>query len=301
MSTIATLCSQLFLGILLMAGLIWALKKTRSFQAIYDLSPQSHQSKKNTVSFGGIGIVVILIILQLQTGSIDPKAFWVTASILCFAIIGFMDDFLAKIQKQNRGFTPKQKFFTQCFCATSLLLIWHLGIAPLQPWQWPAFIFLIVGSSNATNLTDGLDGLLGGLSLLSLFGFCLYFYNLHTHSLMTLSLNLSIGIASFLVFNLKPAKIFMGDTGSLAIGAGLAALAIAANNPLMLLPLGGVYIIETLSVIIQVISFKYRKKRVFLMSPLHHHFELMGLSERQTVTLFWVLGALFTGLFLWQN
>ncbi len=293
--TLSLLC---LLGITLMYATLIVMRRVNGYQHIYTLSPQTHQ-KKMAVSCGGIGITLTLLVGQFIWPVTDISARWVLGTMLLFAWIGFMDDFLSITQNQNKGLSAKQKMGLQLLSAASMLMLWHFWISPLH-WVVAVFyLFLIVGSSNATNLTDGLDGLLGGLSLLTLSGFALFFWQYHAASLWQLCLMLLIAVGSFLIFNVHPAKIFMGDTGSLALGAGFGALAIAAHQPLILLPLGVVYIIETLSVILQVGYFKQTRKRLFLMTPLHHHFELLGLSERQVVALFWAIGALGFGVFLW--
>ncbi len=210
---------------------------------------------------------------------------------LSFSVLGFLDDFIATIGGQNKGFSATQKLALQCVLATAFILGYHLWIMPLHLGVALFYIFLIVGTSNATNLTDGLDGLLGGLALITMTGF-LYLFQCNPEFFAFCSLFFP-ALLGFLWFNKHPAKLFMGDTGSLALGACFSGLAIVANKPLSLLCLGSVYVIETLSVMIQVLSFKLRKKRVFLMTPLHHHFELLGLPEKQVVRLFWIMGLLF--------
>ena len=155
---------------------------------------------------------------------------------------------------------------------------------------------LIVGSSNATNLTDGVDGLLGSLGLITLFGFSVLFFEFQKE-LFFLCVVVSVALFSFLMFNKHPAKIFMGDTGSLSIGALFASFTVFLIDPWPLLSFGGVYVIETLSVILQVVSFKCSGKRVFLMSQLHLHFELLCFSERKIVCVFCLIGVLFVGIY----
>jgi len=167
---------------------------------------------------------------------------------------------------------------------------WELG------WLYPLFvIFIMVGSSNAVNLTDGLDGLLAGTAAVAFGAFALIAANSFPtfNTPMVFSLAIVGALLGFLVFNAHPAKVFMGDTGSLALGAALAAVAIIMKLEVILAIIGGVFVIETLSVIIQVISFKTTGKRVFKMSPLHHHYELKGWSEWRVVTTFWLVGIVF--------
>jgi phospho-N-acetylmuramoyl-pentapeptide-transferase len=281
-------------------GLILLLRKIKGFQSIYALSPQSHQKKALTVSMGGIAIILCSLISSLWISPLTIKLGWALGLFASFSLIGFLDDFLSMMNQNNKGLTAKQKFITQCIVGGFFLLFFHVWIGPLAVWEWIFYEFLIVGVSNATNLTDGLDGLLGGLSIITLAGFVLLFTQTGQPQLSQFCMSLVVVLGAFLVFNWNPAKVFMGDTGSLALGALFAGLAIVSEQPLILLPLGIVYIIETLSVMIQVTVFKRTKQRVFLMSPLHHHFELLGLSEKQVVFLFWVLGLIGLGLFGWS-
>ncbi len=277
-------------SILLTYGLILVLRKIKGFQNIYSLSPQSHQKKAMTVSFGGIAIVLSALFGSLWIRPMTAELSWILGILGSFSLIGFLDDFLGVMQRENKGLTAKHKFLLQCSVGLFFLAMFHFWIAPLVWWEWLFYEFLLVGVSNATNLSDGLDGLLGGLSLITLVGFYTVFFTTGTPALPEFCLVLGIALLSFLIFNFNPAKIFMGDTGSLALGAVFAGLGILTKNPFILLPLGLAYIVETLSVIIQVMVYKRYKTRVFLMSPLHHHFELLGLSEKQTVFLFWGLG-----------
>ncbi len=286
------------IGLALMWGLILLLRQVKGYQHIYAFSPGSHQAKKFTVSFGGVGILGIVLIAQLIHPILDPKGVWVLGVLFSFGVVGFLDDFISATQKMNKGLSATQKFGIQVALAVGFMGLWQGLIAPLSWGMWLLDVVVIVGASNATNLTDGLDGLLGGLSLITLAGFGWHFYHLASPDLFWICVQWAVAVACFLVFNRHPAKIFMGDTGSLALGAGFAALAIAGGNPWILLSLGAVYGLETASVMIQVAAFKFRKKRVFLMSPLHHHFELLGFSEWQIVSLFWGMGLAFLGYFM---
>jgi len=168
------------------------------------------------------------------------------------------------------------------------MLITYIALfSDFSPVLFGLFLFILLGSTNAANLTDGLDGLLAGLTIIALVGFFLVFLQSNQNQLALSCVVFIITLLVFLIFNKHPAKIFMGDTGSLALGAILAGYSIIANNPWLLLFFGAVLILETASVIIQVIGYKLTKKRVFLMAPLHHHFELLGLSQKNVVRLFW--------------
>src|SRR5699024_2933573 len=210
--------------------------------------------------------------------------------------------------KRNLGLTSKQKLFGQVTVAIIFYIILYVNDFPTYiqvpgttiqwelGWLYPLFIiFIMVGSSNAVNLTDGLDGLLAGTAAVAFGSFALIAANgfPQFNTSMVFSLAIVGALLGFLVFNAHPAKVFMGDTGSLALGAALAAVAILMKIEVVLAVIGGVFVIETLSVIIQVISFKLTGKRVFKMSPLHHHYELKGWSEWRVVTTFWIVGIIF--------
>lgn len=268
------------------------LKQLSLFQQIYELSPETHQAKSATPSFGGVGVylTVTLGLVVFQLFSTD--VLWCFSVFTLFFAIGLLDDLLSLMKRNNKGFTAKRKFFLQTFGASFFLAVSHVLIAPIT---WPLFfvyLFLIVGSSNASNLTDGVDGLLAVLGSITCVAFIIYFG--FGHSISTFSLVIILSLLSFFIFNKHPAKIFMGDTGSLALGAVFASFTVIAQNPWPLLSFGGIYVIETLSVILQVFSYKCFKKRVFLMSPLHHHFELLGFSEWSIVGLFSFIASVLT-------
>ncbi|MCP4051220.1 MAG: phospho-N-acetylmuramoyl-pentapeptide-transferase [bacterium] len=274
------------------------LKRLKGYQVIYALTPPAHQKKKKTLSFGGSGILISTFTGLLIFNNFSPKIWWSFLLCVSFAVIGFIDDVMAFRNQDNEGLKPYYKFLLQSIVAVIFISYFDFTFSKLVLWQYIFYWFVIVGASNATNLSDGLDGLLAGLSIITFSGFYLWFGTLNFILEQKLSIIFIISIAIFLIFNMKPARIFMGDTGSLALGAIFAALSIVGENPLVLIPLGAVYIVEALSVIIQVSYFKIRKKRVFLMAPIHHHFELLGLSERKTVFLFWLTGTVFLLIFL---
>ena len=265
-------------------GLLLLFKSRKIFQPIYGLSPQRHQSKQFTPSFGGLGILISLWVAWFLYGMLllDDSILWVLIVFTTFSILGFVDDLFSLLKRDNQGLTSKQKFMSQLVLAILLLLLYSYFVDSLSMLQLILYGFVIVGSSNATNLTDGLDGLLVSCSIVTLVGFYLLgSFNLQFFSLLVISV-----LLGFLIFNRYPAKLFMGDTGSLGLGALFAAMAIVFGDIWILIPLGAVYILETLSVIIQVLYFKKTKQRVFLMAPIHHHFELMGFSEPRIVSLF---------------
>ena len=275
-------------GVCVQYALVKGLTSARFFQPIYDLSPQSHQKKTKTPSMGGIGILVgIGIGVMLFSLSLD--VLWVFFAMVMFGGIGFYDDVKSFLKGKNQGLSAAQKFMLQVCVSFVLLFLFSYFIRGLSVFELVFYSFVMIGTSNATNLTDGLDGLLAGCSLITLLGFTFLFQLSGDLSAQILCNIVMFSVAAFFLFNRNPAAIFMGDTGSLLLGAGFSAFAIVLDNVWVLLPLGAVYIMETVSVIIQVVYYKWTKKRVFLMAPLHHHFELMGVSEKKVVWLFWVI------------
>lgn len=276
--------------------LIRTFHRFKAYQPIYNLSPGSHQKKQKTPTLGGVVLLISLWVgwALLLKGS--ALALWLVGLYTSFAIIGLIDDGLSLTKDKNKGLSAKHKFILQLSTSFIFLIGYSQWFEPLTWWQMSAYIFVIVGTSNATNLTDGLDGLLSGSSLVTLLALIQLLVITNHMQLVPVCMVLAVNIAVFLWFNWHPAKVFMGDTGSLAIGAILAGIAIAYQDIWILIPLGAVYILETLSVIIQVGYYKMTKKRVFLMAPLHHHFELMGLSEVTVVLLFYSIGMMFATL-----
>ncbi|WP_163536716.1 phospho-N-acetylmuramoyl-pentapeptide-transferase [Gracilibacillus sp. YIM 98692] len=288
------------------------LKRLKFGQSIREEGPKSHQKKSGTPTMGGLMIIVSiaissLIVIVKVTGSIDYQLSLLLLVLLGFGLLGFLDDFIKVVLKRNLGLNSKQKLLGQIIIAIIFYFVlkqnqfdttvaipgtsveWELG------WFYSIFIIImLVGASNAVNLTDGLDGLLAGTAAIAFGAFAiLAWYGVPNLNLTLFSLAVVGGLLGFLVFNAHPAKVFMGDTGSLALGGAIAAVAILLKLEVLLVIIGGVFVIETLSVIIQVISFQSTGKRVFRMSPLHHHYELKGWSEWRVVTTFWLVGIIF--------
>ena len=249
------------------------------------------------MSFGGVAIVGMSWVGSALSGLLGHRqVLFLLMGMTLFGVIGFADDLMSVMRQANKGLSVRQKLALQAL-ACLLLLIAAPMAGTAIPWPlWPLYLFVGTGTTNATNLTDGLDGLLSGLSILSLIGFFVAFSG--NPALQTVCALVIAVLLAFLVFNRNPAQIFMGDTGSLALGGLFFGAALLLQNPWILIPLGGVYIIETLSVVMQVFWFKRTGKRLFKMSPLHHHFELSGYSEKQVVRLFWGMGLLFLLVFL---
>lgn len=298
-SVLLALVGALLLGRPAIAGL----RRLKAGQVIREEGPQAHLAKAGTPSMGGvIFLLPALVISGLVAGVSGPwLALW--ALMLATAGVGFLDDWLIIKKKHNKGLPPRLKLLGQTLAAAGFAayLAWHthptllhwMGLSVDLGWlYWPFVVFVVVGASNAVNLTDGVDGLasttciiaFGALALLML-------VSGRPGPEAAVALALAGGLAGFLAFNGHPAKVFMGDTGALALGAALAGMAIAAKLEIALVFVGVVFIAETLSVMLQVAYFKRTGgKRLFKMSPLHHHFELSGWKETQVVMRFALAG-----------
>lgn len=288
------------------------LKKLKAGQNI-NIYVEAHRNKAGTPTMGGLIFIIptfAITLFLLLTGKIEYSVNLVIVLFvfLSYGLIGFLDDFISLRRKTNKGLTQFQKILLQLIVALvfyvlfrqytagdSYLRISALGIDWNLGWLYGVFIlFLLVGSSNAVNLTDGLDGLAGGLSAIAFLAFGLIAMGswwIEGNSDMGIFCFILMGsIMGFLVYNSNPAKVFMGDTGSLTLGATMATIAILTSHELSLAVIGGVFVIETLTVIIQISSVVLLKRRVFLMTPIHHHFERLGWRENDIVKLFWIVG-----------
>ncbi len=292
------------------------IKKFNFFQNIRDLGPSTHANKKNTPTIGGFFIVTpfLIFLLLLATYFSSFKIILLLFACFGFFIIGLLDDYLSIKNRHNTGLKGKEKFLLQSFFAFIFVFFAYLKnyINPTIMFsnEWgietslmiiPISFFTLVGLSNAVNLTDGLDGLASGCSSIVFFGLGTEILLKGKEELVIFSIlcySMTGLCMGFLKFNKYPAKIFMGDTGSLSIGAILGSIAILTNSFITLYVISGIFIIETLSVIIQVGVFKITKqlfdkgKRIFLMAPLHHHFELKGIKEETIVENFWKINTL---------
>ena len=295
----ATSLGLCFAGIWTIQFLIYkVIQRYQLHQHVYALSPSEHQAKQKTPSLGGIGIVLSVIFAASIFNIWTAKILWLLGLTASFAIIGLIDDISAYFKEENKGISAKQKSMAQVLIAALFLGLFSHYFHTLVFWEILFFIFIIVGTSNATNLSDGLDGLLGSLSLLTFTGFYILIASTQINELTSICLLFGLSCVAFLTLNWHPAKLFMGDTGSLSLGAAMAGIAILIDHPWALLSFGAVYILETLSVIVQVLVYKWKKERVFLMAPLHHHFECMGWSEIKVVLLFWSIAASFLMFYL---
>lgn len=318
----------LFLGPLL----IKKMKKYQIGESIRSDGPQTHLSKEGTPTMGGIAILLSLVASTLLWMDFQNKYVWLALiSIVGFGLIGFLDDYLKVIKKNEKGLGAKEKFLLQLVLATGIALFLYLDPAAssfssklvipffkrINPdlgwWYIVVAVFVIVGTSNAVNLTDGLDGLAIGPIIIATLTYVIISY-VTGHVKFAEYLNITyikgagelavfcgaiIGASlGFLWFNSYPAEMFMGNVGSLALGGALGTVAVITKHELVLIIIGGIFVIETLSVIIQVLYFKITGKRVFKMAPLHHHFEEMGWAEPKVIVRFWVIAIILALLSL---
>lgn len=298
------LLTALICSVLVSFPIIQVLRYFKANQSIRREGPVSHQAKAGTPTMGGIGFILSFLALALifMDFEFDLRYLALIFLTLGFALIGFTDDLLKIVRKRNLGLTFWQKILLQSSLAGLFILFLiqsdtHLflgrtlnsfGLA--DPVLYLFFsLFIIVGSANATNLTDGLNGLLAGTAGVAFFAFGVIAFLTAQPDALIFAFLASGAVMSFLFYNFPKAKVFMGDVGSLAIGAALGGLALIMHQELRLIIIGGIFVVETLSVILQVISYKLFKKRIFKMTPLHHHFELMGIREQFIVLGFWAV------------
>lgn len=280
------------------------LRKLKIGQNVREEGPKTHLKKSGTPTMGGIIILIALVITVLTSGLLNRDMYVLLLSTFGFGIIGFIDDYIKVVKKRSLGLRAYQKLIGQIILAIILAIYQSstsvLGtklIVPflknhyldLGPLYVPFIVFVVVATVNSVNLTDGLDGLASGVTLIILSFFGLVAMNFGMESISIFSTTLAGACLGFLIHNAYPAKVFMGDTGSMALGGAVSAIAILLNLPLIIPIVGGIYFAEALSVIIQVTSFKLTGKRVFLMSPLHHHFEQKGWKETKVVAVFWIV------------
>lgn len=290
------------------------LRKLKMGQSLSIYLEEAHRKKTGTPTMGGIifiipTIVTLVFLYLFHKIELSYTLYIALFTFLGYALIGFIDDFLIILKHNNKGLSEQQKMIMQLMIAIlffylfmkggnePLLWIHTLGIKLDIGWCYGLFIlFVLAASSNAVNLTDGLDGLAGGLSVIALLAFGLISWNTGWlagyEELAILCFTLLGSVLGFLVFNVSPAKVFMGDTGSLALGAFLGSVAILTRHELLLVIIGIVFVMETVSCIIQRTYYHFTKKRIFPMTPIHHSFEKWGWKEGDIVRLFWIIGLL---------
>lgn len=320
-AAVTALLLSLFFGPLFIS---W-LKQQKLGQKIREDGPEAHLIKSGTPTMGGVLIIFSIVVSVLLWQDLRNPYTWIAVfSIIGFGLIGFVDDYLKIYKKNSIGLRARFKFLAQIILSliivvfifinsnqeTTLLYLpfFKFAVLDLSYFYIPFGVILLVGTANAVNLTDGLDGLAIGLVILVGIAFTILSYLTGradyaeylqipyipgSGELSILSLAVIGASIGFLWFNCNPAEVMMGDTGSLSLGGIIGVLALLIKKEILLIIIGGVFVIEALSVIIQVISYKTRKKRVFKMAPLHHHYELSGWKENKVVVRLWILGGLF--------
>lgn len=298
--TIVAALVAMVLSLLIGVVYIDFLKKKLYNQPVLEDAPKTHEKKNGTPTTGGVAIILSIIIAAIIALPMEqvtsPQAFLIILTLFFFTLTGFQDDYQKITKNQNKGLSPRGKLFLQFTIALlptlymfmnggTTVSIWHYSVN--LGWLYPLFsIFVITGASNAVNLTDGLDGLAASNCIIA-FTACAVVSLIAGYGDIAIICAAAAGAClGFLYFNRHPAQVFMGDTGSLALGGLLGTVAIIGKFELYLLFFGIIFIIETLSVMLQVTSFKLTGKRIFKMSPIHHHFELLGWSENKIVIIF---------------
>jgi len=321
------IATAFFLSLVVGPWLISRLRAMQVRQAIRKEGPEHHQVKEGTPTMGGLLIIGSFVTATLLWADLENPYIWTVLLVtLGFAAIGLADDWLKVRRQQNLGLTTRQKLFLQAVVGLAAGLMAraaalpapHAGalalpffkdvLIPLGFLYVPFVIVVLIGSSNAVNLTDGLDGLAVGAIAIAAATYTVFVYVAgHVRIAEYLRIVPVSGAGEvaiftgavagaamgFLWFNCHPAQIFMGDVGSLALGAGIGIVAVVAKQELLLVLVGGLFVVEALSVVIQVVSYKSRGTRVFRMAPLHHHFELLGWTETQVVVRFWIIAVIF--------
>ncbi len=301
----------------------WIIRKLEGLQArqvIRTDGPESHLQKQGTPTMGGVMILTAIILPTLLWADLANTYVWITLFIIIgYGLIGFVDDYKKVVEKNPKGLSPRQKMFWQLLLAGSVAVVLYLhqgfntmlylpffkNIHPDLGFFFIPFVaIVIVGASNAVNLTDGLDGLAIGPVAINAATYMLFAY-VAGHATLSAYLQIPrvpgagelavicgsmVGAGlGFLWYNSYPAEVFMGDVGSLALGGGLGTIAVLTKQEILLVIVGGIFVVEALSVIFQVGSYKYRGKRIFRMAPIHHHFELKGVAEPKIIVRFWII------------
>ncbi len=321
---------QLFLALVLsmaltvavMPGFIKLLRHREIGQQVRADGPEGHLVKQGTPTMGGVVILLMMCLSVFIVHAPDMRLLAVAAATLLTGLLGFVDDAAKVAKERSLGLTPAQKMIglTVICVVFCLVAVNMLGVSPVVtipfanididlgiaaftvggvyvPWLYVFFVFILMaGLSNAVNLTDGLDGLAGGTVMIAMGVMAAICFSSNMLDLGVFAMAAAGACIGFLWFNCYPASIFMGDTGSLALGAAFAAIAVITKTELFSLIIGGIFVAEALSVIIQVAYFKKTRKRIFLMAPLHHHFEKKGWGETKVVMRFWIITALLAGL-----
>ncbi|MDY0302015.1 MAG: phospho-N-acetylmuramoyl-pentapeptide-transferase [Trichlorobacter sp.] len=318
--TIYAMITALLVSFLLGPWMIRKLQGLRARQVIRTDGPESHLEKQGTPTMGGIIILTAIVVPTLLWSDLRNSYIWITLTVLCgYGLIGFIDDYKKVVEKNTKGLSARQKMFWQVFLAGAVAVFLFLSPTFNEKLYVPFFknfhpdlgllfipfaTLVIVGASNAVNLTDGLDGLAIGPVTINAATYMLFAY-IAGHATLSSYLQIPrmpgagelavicgamVGAGlGFLWFNSYPAEVFMGDVGSLSLGGALGIIAVLTKQEILLVIVGGVFVVEALSVIFQVGSYKYRGKRIFRMAPIHHHFELKGVAEPKIIVRFWII------------
>ena len=279
------------------------LTKFKFGQTVRDDGPQTHLQKNGTPTMGGVIMIIAILITGLTRAKLDKDLLVGLICITGFGLVGFLDDFIKIKMKRSLGLKAYQKIILQFALAlfvayyqysaspsaTQIMVPFTDYVINLGPLYVPIMMFIIIGTVNAVNLTDGLDGLASGVTLIVSAFFMILATSIGNSDIAILAAATGGACLGFLGFNSYPAKVFMGDTGSMALGGAVVAFAVLTNSVLLIPIVGGIYFAEAISVIIQVASFKLTGKRVFKMAPIHHHFEQCGWPETRVVFIFWII------------
>lgn len=278
------------------------LTKFKFGQTVRDDGPQTHLAKNGTPTMGGVLMILAILITGLTRSNIGSDMVVGLISVVGFGLVGFLDDFIIIKKRRSLGLKPWQKIvlqlalalyisyyqYTKSASAAQLIIPFTDAVINLGSLYIPIMTFIIIGIVNAVNLTDGLDGLASGVTLIVATFFMLFAMGIANQDIAILAAVTIGACLGFLGFNSYPAKIFMGDTGSMALGGAVVAFSVLTNSILLIPLVGGIYFAEAISVILQVGSYKIRKKRIFKMAPIHHHFEQCGWPETRVVFVFWI-------------
>lgn len=293
--------------------LIPLLTRMKAGQVIRSDGPARHLGKAGTPTMGGILIISAMILASLIMAGHSREVILCLGATVAFGFIGFWDDYIKVVLRRSLGLRAREKLVMQIFFALvfGIYIVFGLfrGTSIIVPftdiditlgyWYFPFIVIVFLATTNAVNLTDGLDGLAAGTTFFVALGLILVCFMTAHFTLAVFAASLAGGCLGFLIYNRHPARVFMGDTGSMALGGAVASIAALTRSELALIVIGGIYVLEALSVILQVISFQATGKRIFLMTPIHHHFELKGWSEKHVVRVFWLASALFVILGIW--
>jgi phospho-N-acetylmuramoyl-pentapeptide-transferase len=298
--------TALLICIFLSPRFIAFLRKREFGQQIREDGPQGHHQKAGTPTMGGIIIFLAVSVPFLILSEYEWRSVGVFGTAIACALLGFVDDYTKLVRRRSLGLRARMKLFVTIAVSIALWYVathkahlpetlwlrfvdYHIDLGPL----YPVLIYLVVaGTTNAVNLTDGLDGLAAGCAAIVLLAYIGITFLAGDYDMAMLAACLVGACVGFLWFNAFPATIFMGDTGSLGLGGAIAGLAVMTKTEVLLILLGGIFVVEALSVVIQVISFQLTRKRVFLMAPIHHHFELKGWSETKIILRFWIVASI---------